>query len=122
MHREERSHMGDKLLESQLYELITKNQRKFSEIIDKTISAFKEKHNKEIFIRNREKVKILDGTNSQDHFSSLLIVEDWIDKCIDDIRNYIRPFSYPIFVYLYLDLILRDWWAEGIYTLYLFLI
>jgi hypothetical protein len=40
-------------------------------------------------------------------------VEDWIDKCIDEIRNFIKPFSYPLFVHLYLDLILKEQWVEG---------
>src|SRR5689334_14713171 len=112
----------DKSLENQLLELLNKNQKKFNEIIDRTISTFKEKHNKEIYVRGRDKLRILDGSNPQDHFTSLQMMEDWIEKCIDDIRNYIKPFSYPIFVYLYLDLIFRDNWPEGIYSLFLILI
>jgi hypothetical protein len=90
-----------------------KNNKKFVELIEKATTNFREKYNKEIYIKNRESLRILDGSSPSDFFTSLEIVEDWIEKCIDDIRNYIKPISYPLFVYLYLELILRDFWSEG---------
>ncbi len=103
----------DKSLEGQLNELMMKNQKKFYELIERAASNFKEKYNKELYIKNKERLRILDGSSPSDYFTSMEIVEDWIDKCIDDIRNYIKPFSYPLFVYLYIDLILKDYWTEG---------
>ncbi len=103
----------DKNLEGQLNELMTKNPKKFTELIERTASAFREKCNKDLYIKSRERMRILDGTAPQDYFLSLEIIEDWMDKCIDDIRNYVKPFSYPLFVYLYLDLILKDLWDDA---------
>ncbi len=103
----------EKSLETQLNELMMKNNKKFLDLIEKATLNFREKFNKEIYIKNRESLRILDGSNPSDFFSSFEIVEDWIEKCIDDIRNYIKPVSYPLFVYLYLELISRDHWAEG---------
>jgi hypothetical protein len=100
-------------IESQLNELMMKNSKKFAELIEKAASNFKEKYNKELYIKNKERLRILDGSSPSDYFTSLEIVEEWIDKCIDDIRNFIKPFSYPLFVYMYLDLILKDYWNEG---------
>jgi DNA repair exonuclease SbcCD ATPase subunit len=103
----------EKNLEIQLNELMMKNNKKFVELIEKATHNFREKYNKEIYIKNKESLRILDGSSPSDFFASLEIVEDWIEKCIDDIRNYIKPVSYPLFVYLYLELILRDYWSEG---------
>ncbi len=107
------THLMDKNIETQLNELMTKNPKKFSDLIERTTSNFKEKFNKDINIKNKERLRILDGSNPSDYFISLEMIEDWMDKCIDDIRNYVKPFSYPLFVYLYLDLILKDLWKEG---------
>jgi hypothetical protein len=104
----------EKNLENQLYELMTKNQKKFTELIEKATSSFKEKYNKELMSRNKDKYRIMDGSSVEDYFKSIEIVNDWIDKSIDDIRNYIKPISYPLFVYLYLELIQKDYWDEGI--------
>jgi hypothetical protein len=104
----------DKNLENQLNELMMKNSKKFAELIEKAANNFKDKYNRELYIKHKDRLRILDGSNPSDYFTSLQIVEDWIDKCIDDIRNYIMPFSYPLFVYMYLDLILKDYWTEGI--------
>jgi hypothetical protein len=103
----------EKNLELQLNELMTKNNKKFVELIEKATHNFREKYNKEIHIKHRESLRILDGSSPSDFFTSLEIVENWIEKCIDDIRNYIKPVSYPLFVYLYFELILKDFWAEG---------
>lgn len=105
----------DKTLEAQLNELMSKNQRKFTELVEKAASTFREKYNKEIFIKSKDKLRILDGSISQDYFSSLEMVDNWMDKCIDEIRNYIKPISYPLFIYLFLELILKDLWSDGMH-------
>ena len=107
----------DKNLESQLNELMIKNQKKFTELIEKASHNFREKFNKDLLIKNKEKFRILDGSTAEDYFTSLEIIEFWIDKSIDDIRNYIKPISYPLFVYLYLELIQKDLWEECIIIL-----
>lgn len=107
----------DKNLENQLNELMTKNQKKFTELIERATFNYKEKFNKEISLKTKQ--RILDGTSPQDYFTSHEIIVDWIDKCIDDVRNFIKPISYPMFVYLYLELIMKDYWDEGTNTYYL---
>jgi hypothetical protein len=105
----------DKTLETQLNEFMNKNPKKFLELMEKTSYGYKERFNKDLmFIRNKE-IHVLDGSSPDDYFQSLEMVENWIDKSIDDIRNYIKPMSYPLFVYLYLELIQTDHWKEGIH-------
>lgn len=96
-------------LEIQLNELMTKNPKKFIELMEKTNVNYKEKYNKDY----KTKSKVLDGTNSEDYFNSLEIVNNWIDKCIDEVRNYVKQISYPLYVHLYLELINKDKWEEG---------
>jgi hypothetical protein len=107
----------EKTLEAQLNELMMKNPKKYAEILEKASVNYKEKFNKDLLIRGREKQRILDGTSVQDYFRSLEMIETWIDKCIDDVRNYIKPISYPLFVYLYLELILKEYWKEGTFNI-----
>ena len=109
--------MSDKNIEAQLLELMTKNQRKFAEIIEKSANAFKDRYNKEIFFKNKDQLQILDGSSFQDYFLSLEMLEEWMEKCIDEIRMYIQPISYPLFVYLYLELILKNMWNEAYHFL-----
>jgi len=103
----------DKNIESQLYDLMNTNEKKFAELLERAASNFKEKFKKEIPLKSRDRLHILDGSTPSDYFTSLEILEDWIDKCIDDVRNSIKPFSYPLFVHLYLDLIRKGFWNEG---------
>jgi hypothetical protein len=110
----------EKNLETQLNELMSKNQKKFAELIEKASHNFREKYNKDLLIKNKEKSHIMDGTSPDHYFQSLEIIEDWIDKSIDDIRNYIKPISYPLFVYLYLELIQKDYWTEGMLNFKIF--
>lgn len=100
-------------LETQLNELMMKNQKKFIELIEKTTANFREKYNKEIYSKTKDRLRILDGSKPSDYFISMEIVEDWIDKSIDEVRNHIKQVSYPLFVYLYIELILKDLWQDG---------
>jgi hypothetical protein len=104
----------EKNLENLLYDLMSKNQKKFTELMERANSNFREKYNKELVSRNKDKYHIMDGSSIDDYFKSMEILIEWIDKSIDDIRNYIKPVSYPLFVYLYLELIQKDYWEEGI--------
>ena len=45
------------------------------------------------------------GNSIEDYFESLRLIEDWIQKCIDEIRIYLKPICYPLFVHLYLELL-----------------
>jgi hypothetical protein len=103
----------EKNLEAQLNELMVKNHKKFLELMEKTSQSFKDRCGKDFSFRNKENFHIMDGSSSDDYFRSLETVENWIDKSIDDIRNYIKPLSYPLFVHLYLDLIQKELWDEG---------
>ena len=103
----------EKNIEIQLNELMTKNQKKFIEIIEKATENFCEKYNKEIYSKTNDRLKILDGSKASDYFLSMEFVEEWIDKSIDEIRNHIKQISYPLFVYLYIELIMKDLWTEG---------
>ena len=105
--------MNEKVLESQLLEIMAKNPRKFTEIMEKSSMAFKEKFNREMQFKNKEQIQIIDGSVVQDYFTSLEMLEQWMQKCIDEIRMYIQPISYPLFVYLYLELILKNYWDEA---------
>ena len=103
----------EKNLENQLNELMGNNQKKFIELIEKATGNFREKYNKEIYSKTKDRLKILDGSKADDYFQSMEFVEDWIDKSIDEIRNHIKQVSYPLFVYLYFELIMKDLWEEG---------
>ena len=107
----------EKNLENQLNELMTKNQKKFIEVIEKATENFREKYNKEIYSKTKDRLKILDGSKASDYFLSMEFVEDWIDKSIDEIRNHIKQVSYPLFVYLYIELIMKDLWLDGNFNL-----
>jgi len=104
-------------LELQLNELMMKNQKKFIELIEKATGNFKEKFNKEIYSKTKDRLRILDGSKASDYFISMEFVEEWIDKSIDEVRNHIKQIAYPLFVYLYIELILKDLWQDGKYFL-----
>jgi hypothetical protein len=99
-------------LETQLTELMTRNHKRFLELMERTNGAFKDKFNKDLFSSSPIS-HVLDGSSSDDYFLALSAIETWIDKAIDDIRNVIRPLAYPLFVYLYLEMLQKDYWEEG---------
>ena len=100
-------------LEKELLELMNKDYKKFSEIIEKCINISKEKYNKEISLKSRNNLNIIDGSTISDYYNSLKLIDNWISKCIDEIRNYIKPLVYPIYVYLFFELILTEKWKEA---------
>lgn len=100
-------------IESQLLDLINTNPNKFTEIMEKATSSFKNIHKKELILKNKECLQLVDGSSTQDYFTSLKSIEDWIQKCIDEISIYIKPICYPLFVYLYLELIVNNHLEEA---------
>ena len=87
-------------IESELNDLMNKNQKKFNDLLEKAVRAYKEKYNKEIYFQTKENVQMLDGTSPQHYFKSLDMIEQWMQQCIDEIRIFINPICYPLFVYL----------------------
>ena len=56
--------------------------------MEKSSMAFKEKFKREILFKNKEQIQIIDGSVVQDYFTSLEMLEQWMQKCIDEIRLY----------------------------------
>ncbi len=100
-------------IESELNDLMNKNQKKFNDLLEKVVRAYKEKYNKEIYFQAKENVQMLDGTSPQHYFKSLDMIEQWMQQCIDEIRIFINPICYPLFVYLYLELIKKNNWNDA---------
>ena len=100
-------------IESDLNELMNRNQKKFNDLLEKVVRAYKEKYNKEIYFQTKENVQMLDGTSPQHYFKSLDMIEQWMQQCIDEIRIFINPICYPLFVYLYLELIKKNNWNDA---------
>ena len=100
-------------IESELNDLMNKNQKKFNDLLEKAVRAYKEKYNKEIYFQTKENVQMLDGTSPQHYFKSLDMIEQWMQQCIDEIRIFINPICYPLFVYLYLELIKKNNWNDA---------
>ena len=100
-------------IESDLNELMNRNQKKFNDLLEKAVRAYKEKYNKEIYFQTKENVQMLDGTSPQHYFKSLDMIEQWMQQCIDEIRIFINPICYPLFVYLYLELIKKNNWNDA---------
>ena len=103
----------EKQLESELNELMTKNPKKFNDLMEKAANTYKAKFNKDIFFQTKENVQMLDGTSPYHYFKSLDLIEQWMQQCIDEIRIFIKPICYPLFVYLYLELIQKDNWNDA---------
>jgi len=89
---------NDGSIESQIKELMGSNPEKLRDLLDKAQSALIKRHG---FTRPKE------------YFASIEIVDNWINNCFDDIRNYVKVISYPLFVYLFIDMIKKGMWSEG---------
>ena len=73
--------------------------------MEKAANTYKAKFNKDIFFQTKENVQMLDGSSPQHYFKSLDMIEQWMQQCIDEIRIFIKPICYPLFVYLYFGLV-----------------
>ena len=83
-----------------------KPHKKATEPLDRSIPLYIDKFTrKPPALNNFEQLQILDGSSPQDYFTSLERLDQWVLKCLDEIRLYIQPISYPLFVYLYLELL-----------------
>lgn len=99
-------------IEGSLNELMRQDPKKFYNVVQTAMSNFKKKYN-EAILSKKEDPTIKDGSSPEDFFSSLIMIEDWIQKCIDEIRIYLKPICYPLFVYLYLNLLNSKHYAHA---------
>ena len=91
-------------LEASLFDLMKQDPKKFSNVIKQATFNFKKMYNEVLTIKNEDQT-LKNGSSPEDYFSSLTMIEDWIQKCIDEIRIYLKPICYPLFVHLYLNLL-----------------
>lgn len=80
-------------LESELVQLLNKNPQKYYELMNKVKS------------NSNNTERLIDGRSLDDYYSSLTIIQDWIDKSLDEIRNHLSVIQYPLYIHLYLKLI-----------------
>ena len=110
--------MTDKKFDTLLNDLLNKNPTKFIEVFEKAYKNYYSKYgSKEIPNLDIDKLQnqiLFDGRHINDYYHSLESVDLWIDKCIDDIRNNLKVISYPLFVHLYLSMIQKGFWNEGL--------
>ena len=93
-------------LEQSLFDLMNKDPKRFESVISQALKKYKTKC-KEVSILKGDDLSLKDGSSPEDYFSSLIMIEEWIQKCIDEIQIYLKPICYPLFVHLYLNLINR---------------
>ena len=91
-------------LETGLSELLSKNPKKLQELLDKNYAAFNEKY---------PKLPLPTSAKIEDYFSSFETVDNWINNCFDDIRNYVKVISYPLYVHLFIDMMLKRLYNES---------
>lgn len=115
--------MSDKKFDTMLNDLLNRNPAKFIEVFEKAYKNYYDRYgSKEIPNLDIEKLQnqiLFDGRHINDYHYSLESVDAWIDKCIDDIRNNLKVISYPLYVHLYLSMIQKGYWVEGIVRIYL---
>jgi len=89
---------------SQLLDLMNSNPKEFINLMDQAASNYKSKYKKDLIFKAKDP-SLIDGSSPQHFFESLYRIEDWIQKCIDEIKIYLKPICYPLFVYLYFGLV-----------------
>ena len=89
------------------------NQKEYANIMNIAASKYKEKYKKQLILENNDKSSLKDGSSPQHYFDSLTSIENWIQECIDEIRIYLKPICYPLFIHLYLDLINNKYTEEA---------
>ena len=85
--------------------LVSLNQKDFTNFMSEAALNYKKKFSDQIIIDNKEKSSLKDGSSPFHYYESLNLIETWIQKCIDEIRIYLKPICYPLFIHLYLSLI-----------------
>ena len=84
----------------------SKDSKKYLNASNQSQSQHYEKRNNSDLSKYQSNEKSSrNGNTIEDYFESLRLIEDWIQKCIDEIRIYLKPICYPLFVHLYLDLL-----------------
>ena len=83
---------------------MTSNRNDFHNLLNYIGTKYKEKFHKFLLIKTNDPSSI-DGSKAQHYYDSLSKIEDWIQKCIDEIKIYLNPICYPLFVYLFLGLL-----------------
>lgn len=91
-------------LSQQLLELMNSNPKEFSNLLGQASSNFKKKYKKDLILKSDDP-SLKDGSLPEHYFDSLKFIEDWIQKCIDEIKIYLKPICYPLFVYLFIGLL-----------------
>ena len=93
--------------------LMNCNQKEYANIMNIAASKYKEKYKKQLILENNDKSSLKDGSSPQHYFDSLTSIENWIQERIDEIRIYLKPICYPLFIHLYLDLINNKYTEEA---------
>ena len=83
---------------SQMQDLMNLNAKDFSNIIEQLTTSYTKRHKNEV-------LNLIDGKSYQHYFDALNNIEDWIQKCIDEIKIYLKPICYPLFVHLFIKLL-----------------
>ena len=87
-----------------LTEMMNRSPKDFRNIMDQIATNYYSKYKKDLLLK-RNDLSLIDGSEAQHFFDSLTLIEDWIEKCIDEIKIYLKPICYPLFVHLYLQLL-----------------
>ena len=82
--------------------LVSLNQKDFINFMSEAAKNYQKKFKDQIIIDNKEKSSLIDGSSFSHYYISLDFIEEWIQKCIDEIRIYLKPICYPLFIHLYL--------------------
>ena len=85
--------------------LMNLNQKEYKNFMNQAALAYKSKFKTHLILENEDKSSLIDGSSYQHYFDSLTLIENWIEECIDEIRIYLKPICYPLFIHLYLGLI-----------------
>ena len=89
-----------------LKNIMISNPKEFTTIMRLAALNYQDTYKKELVIYP-DGPSLINGSSPQHYFDSLKRIEDWIQKCIDEIKIYLKPICYPLFVYLYLGLLER---------------
>ena len=89
------------------------NQKDFTKFMSEAALNYENKFSDQIIIDNKEKSSLKDGSLPFHYYESLNLIETWIQKCIDEIRIYLKPICYPLFIHLYLSLINNKYYEHS---------
>ena len=99
-------------LDTILSELSSKNLDLLKEHLESKMNSLLEKKRTRT---DSEKFRLgirLDGSDPQDYFDSFEIIKNWIETCMDEVRNHLIVIIYPLYVYLFLDMIAKKLFSQ----------